>query len=147
MYKILAIVKFNQGEALILDKPVEIKYEKDGDLLYGTCQHGVFTNSYVYDRPSKGWEAFGGREFDIPMVDGSVIEASGQWWCGGQSEFSEKIGANLIFVTANSVENLKRCYVYFDYSAIESKYKKLRETYSGEVLDYYGAAEELVKNH
>lgn len=136
-YKIEAVVKFNDGEALVLNEQPVIKYEKYGNYLFGLDQYGIFAGSYCYDSPSSSWVAFAGRKFQIPMVDGSFIEAHGQWWDGGESAFSETLGSKIINVTACTKQELENCYVFCGYKAVETEYEKLRNTYTGKVFGYW----------
>lgn len=46
-----------------------------------------FFSFFKYDRPSKAFQAFAGREFEIPMTDGSAIKAVGQWWDGTPHDY------------------------------------------------------------
>ncbi|HDZ27756.1 hypothetical protein LCGC14_1413340 [marine sediment metagenome] len=137
MYKIEAVVKFNQHEALVLNESPEITYERYGNALLGLDKYGIFCNSYEYETPSKGWEAFAGRKFDIHMADGTVEKAYGQWWDGGTQIFIATLGCSIINVTANEIERLKRCFVFTGYRAVEEEYDKLRETYTGKVYEYW----------
>ena len=107
-YKVLAVVKFNQDEALVLDKEPVIKYENHEKYLFGLDEYGVFANSYYYDTPSTHFQAFAGRKFKIPMTDGTFIDAYGQWWDGGSKAFSEALGVNLLHVTYKTIDALKK---------------------------------------
>jgi len=141
MYEVLAVVKFNDREALVLNEKPKITYEKcsHGSIraLLGIDQHMIFVNSYYYDEPDSKWQAFGGRKFNIPMHDGTFIKAKGQWWSGGQKLFSMKIGENIIPATVGTLKQLKNCYVFTGYSAIENEYLKLRKTYNGKIWEYW----------
>ncbi|MBO1003150.1 hypothetical protein [Pseudogracilibacillus auburnensis] len=136
MNTLLALVKFNDRVALVLKKPLKFTYEKHGDLLIGTDNLGVFVNIFLYRRPVGKWKAFGGREFDIPMKDGSVIKATGQWWDGGLSRAEEILGQEIVNVTAEDIESLKSCYVYCGIYAFKDKYEELIKGYKGEVYGY-----------
>jgi hypothetical protein len=137
MYKIEAVVKFNDGEALVLNENPIIKYENHGKFLFGVDQYGVFVNVYYYDRPSEHWQAFAGRKFNIPMVDGTFIEAHGQWWDGGSKELGEAIGSEVVLATINTRQRLEDCYVFFGARADSKEYQKLRATYTGKVYGYW----------
>lgn len=144
MYKIEAVVKFNDSEALVLSESPKILYERYGNYLFGLDEYRVFCDCYKYDRPSKDWEAFAGRKFDISMRDGTVEHAYGQWWDGGTKEFEEKLGSEIIHVTLRTKEDLKRCYVFVAYRADKSEYLKLRSQYREKVYDYW-EYEEILK--
>ena len=137
MYEIEAVVKFNDGEALVLNKYPQIKYEKHGGYLFGLDEYGIFVNVYAYERPSGSFKAFAGREFDISMVDGTFTKANGQWWDAGSDKLAEALGSKIIGVTINTKEELSKCYVFFGEKADENEYNKLRDTYSGKVYHYY----------
>ena len=137
MYKIEAVVKFNKSEALVLSEHPKILYERYGNYLFGLDEYGVFCNCYKYDSPSKGWEAFAGRKFDIPITDGTFEHAYGQWWDGGADEFAKALGSEIISVTVRTKDDLKRCYVFTGCRADKAEYSKLRGQYQGKVFDYW----------
>jgi hypothetical protein len=140
-YKIEAVVKFNSGEALVLNEKPVIKYERYGSYLFGIDQFGIFVDVYKYETPSGSFVAFAGREFDIPMVDGTFTKANGQWWDAGGDALGKALGSEIISATANTKENLEKCYVFYGYRADKEEYQKLRSTYTGKVFEYreYGA--------
>ncbi|MCP4342101.1 MAG: hypothetical protein GY799_25265 [Desulfobulbaceae bacterium] len=74
-----------------------------------TAKDGYLSRAYVYERPGKNWRAFGGRKFDIPMMDGSVKKAAGQWWDVRHHDGSVGIGVN-------TITGLEQCYVFRAYS-------------------------------
>jgi len=137
MYKIEAVVKFNNSEALVLSEHPKILYERYGNYLFGLDEYGVFCDCYKYGRPSKGWEAFAGRKFKIPMTDGSFIDAHGQWWDGGAQEFAKTLGSEIISVTIRTKAELKNCYVFCGCRADKVEYLKLRSQYTGDVFGYW----------
>jgi hypothetical protein len=53
--------------------------------------------------------AFGGREFDIPLDDGTTFHCAGDVWACGRRESDPKV----ISVGAKTLEQLKECYVFF----------------------------------
>lgn len=144
-YKIEAVVKVNNGEALVLNEYPEIKYEKYGNYLFGIDKYGIFVEVYKYENPSVGWEAFGGCKFDIPMMDGTIIKASGQWWDNGRNELGKALGSKIISVIVNIKRELKQCYVFCGLKADQEEYLKLRSTYTGEVY-YYWEYKEILKS-
>ena len=125
--KILAAVRFNKGRACVFNRSPVLKYERHGNFLIG--RDGPFVNTYSYGTPSKNWEAFAGAKFNIPMVDGSVTKAFGQWW------HSSSRGA--VSVTYSTIESLKRCYVYTGVSCDPEHLKLLVENYMSEKGFYY----------
>ncbi|MDA3939623.1 MAG: hypothetical protein PF693_09970 [Spirochaetia bacterium] len=131
--KIEAIVKFNQGEAFVLNRNPAFLYEKRGKFLFAS--DGPFFNVYEY-----GWMgmtgAFAGREFYIPMIDGGYVKATGQYWDAGSSVIAEEFGIKLAHVTFQTKEELKKCYV-FTGTNIDLEWVKIeRMKYKGCVYPY-----------
>ncbi len=137
MYKIEAIVMTNGHEAFVLSEWPKITYERHGNHLLGLDEHGVFANSYVYEKPGPTWKAFAGRKFDIPMTDGTVTKACGQWWDGGSSAFTEALGCEIISVTAREITALRQCYVFCGLRAVAEELAILRKTYTGKIYEYW----------
>ncbi|WP_342422921.1 hypothetical protein [Paenibacillus sp. FSL E2-0178] len=135
--QIEAIVTFNDGFAYVLSNPVQFTYYKQGDLIIGLDDTCTFVSCYYYSRPTMGFEAFGGREFDITLENGEVIHCNGQWWDGGYQKAEKFLGEELVRVTFEDIESLKKCYVFSGCTAIASSLSKLRETYDGEVQGYW----------
>lgn len=142
-YEVEAIVKFNDGVAYVLDKPVEFTYYKEGGLIIGIDDTCTFIQTYYYETPSYGFKAFGGREFDIVLENGDVIHCNGQWWDGGAQKAEELLGEELVHATYNDLENLKECYVFYGCVAVASNLAKLRDTYHGEIQGYWSYEAEL----
>lgn len=136
-YNVEAIVKFNDGIAYVLDKPIEFKFYKQGSLIIGLDDSCTFISCYYYDRPTPGFYAFGGRKFDIHLENGEVEHCYGQWWSGGHSKAAELLGEELVHVTYETKDELKKCYVFTGSSAIKSKLEELRQSYSGEIYGYW----------
>lgn len=93
---------------LILDKMPEFTFERHGKYLIAE-EDGFFAR-YGYESPGPSWSAFGGRKFDIPLKDGTVEHACGQWWwC------APLISANqgpITPVGIATIEKLRQCYVF-----------------------------------
>ncbi|WP_145153044.1 hypothetical protein [Paenibacillus xylanexedens] len=136
-YQVEAIVKFNQGIAFVLDNPVKYTYYKHGNLIIGLDDTCTFVRCYYYDRPTPGFEAFGGHKFDITLDDGEVIHCHGQWWDGGYDRAAELLGEKLIHASYNTAEDLRNCYVFFGSKAVENSLDQLRKTYHGDVQGYW----------
>ena len=80
MPKIIDVIihgKYKQISVVLDSMPVFL-YERKGNRL--EAEDDGFYNSYGFETPSKRWKAFAGRKFDIPLKDGTVEKAFGQWW-------------------------------------------------------------------
>ena len=101
--------KYSTQRMLVVDRMPDIVYERKrhGQWLYGH-DSGCF-GFYAYETPGPNWKAFAGRKFGIPLTDGTVIEASGQWWDPGlPAEFR-----GLVYSCAmNTIDALSQCYVF-----------------------------------
>lgn len=137
MQKILAVVKFNQGEAFVLSEPVSLTWESHANKTTLLGRDGHFIDCLFYDSPSKGFYAFGGRKFDITLKDGEVINCYGQYWSGISKKAIEVIGEPIVSVTACFIGDLKRCYVFSGFSGTRAGIAKLRSEYKGIVYPYY----------
>jgi len=95
---------------IVVDELPDLKYQrmsKDGkQVLF--AEDGIFSAMFYYQAPSKGWEAFAGRKFDIQMIDGTVEKAFGQWWHGNSSN-------DVISVGIGTPEGLGKCNVFCGY--------------------------------
>lgn len=98
------IITKNNQFFLILDKNPEFKYTKKEKIL--SAYDNGFYSEYLYIPFSSG--AFAGRKFEIPMSDGTIIKASGQYW--------DNWNINCIFPTTsigyNTIEELQKIYVF-----------------------------------
>lgn len=147
--KIIAVVKFNNGEAFVLDKipePIHIKY--GSDTIIG--KRGCFYTCYGYEECSGGWEAFAGREFDLNLSDGTVEHCYGQWWDMVTGRAKKELEINnedkvLVNVTANDIDELTECYVYYGFRAIASEVVELRKQYTGKVYGCREYEDEVIK--
>lgn len=92
---------------LVVDRMPEFTYERRGSGLLIGHDSGFF-KFYGYGRPGPTWRAFGGEKFQIPMADGSVIEADGQWWDVCPNDFSELTYGPGV----NTVDELAQCHVF-----------------------------------
>lgn len=92
---------------LVVSRMPEFTYERRGrELLIG--HDSGFFSFYGYEKPGPTWRAFGGAKFQIPMADGSVIEADGQWWDVCPRDFSELTYGHGV----NTIAELANCYVF-----------------------------------
>ena len=126
-FKILSAVTFNKGEAYVLNRAPTFKYAREGNNLIG--RDGPFVDLYYHEKPTKRFEAFAGREFDIPMLDGTVVRASGQWWRGHVKDAPS--------ITYNTNEGLLNCYVYYGAQVDADALSSLRDEYTGFVYPYH----------
>lgn len=131
--KIIDIVKFNDHIGLVVDEIPQIVYEEYGKFLIGSDDKGVLFNCLVYERPIGVFKAFGGREFDLPMKDGSVTHCYGQYWHDTFNNASKVLGFKLASITIQTLDDLKKCYVFVGYQA---KYET-----------YYKAVSDFLNNH
>jgi len=90
----------------VLDRMPSFIYERKGNYLIG--EDSGFFNFYGYETPFGRFKAFADRKFDIPMKDGSVIQANGQWWDAIPPDYS----GLLVRVGVGTVEKLNDCNVF-----------------------------------
>lgn len=111
MTKIIDVIehKYKYGIQIevVVDEPPKIIYERVDDLLIG--EHDGFFRFYKYERPSKNWQAFAGREFEIPLVNGGIEKAYGQWWDHFPSDYRGLVYS----LGVASVNQLARCNLFY----------------------------------
>ena len=78
--------KYGTQQYLVLNREPVFLYERKCDWLI--AEDCGFFDFYHYKRPSGSFYAFAGRKFDIPLKDGSVEKAYGQWWHGIPSDYN-----------------------------------------------------------
>ncbi len=100
--------KYATQRMLVVDRMPSLIYERRSRQLLVGHDSGCF-GFYEYETPGPTWKAFGGRKFEIPMVDGSVIAAFGQWWDPGvPADFR-----GLVYSYGMStIADLSRCHVF-----------------------------------
>ncbi|EPZ2459386.1 hypothetical protein ACXLRS_004661 [Citrobacter youngae] len=126
--KVVAVVQFNSGEALVLNRPLNFIYEESGRDLIG--RDGPFKRPLLYSPASAAFKAFGGSEMTLNMQDGSQRTVKDHWWSGCLPEHRD--------VTTCDLESLKKCYVFFGGAVITSDdFQTLRESYAGCVYPYW----------
>ena len=133
--KVVALVEFNKSQALVFNRMPSYKYTIDGNLMW--AKDGPFYSCFEYDKPSKNWQAFAGRKFDLDMLDGSVTKCEGQWWDGGIGRLSEKLGFHLNSITIGTVDRLIECYVFMGTSGNIDDIHNLVSDYKGVVYPYW----------
>ena len=92
---------------VVIDRPLHFLYERRNDCLVAS-DNGWY-DCIVYERPTHNWRAFGGRRFDIPMKDGTIITATGEWWAG---RFQEYAPEEIVRVGVATIDQLNDCYVF-----------------------------------
>jgi hypothetical protein len=111
------IVADNTGQMfLILDRLPEYEYERHGFWLH--AEDSGFYNQYFYRKPTKYGKAFAGREFDIPLKNGTAEKAYGQWWSAVNEEL---IPVEIYHPAYSTIEELQHCYVFTGGGSVERK--------------------------
>lgn len=121
---VVAVVKFNAGEALVLNRTIRFVYEKVGNDFVG--KDGPFSD-FLYYSHSSG--AFAGRTLSLHMADGTVCNVKDHWWHGTPK--------GCVDAVIGDVESLRRCYVFRSGSIQKEAYQALRDTYTGCVYPYF----------
>ncbi|MEE9540517.1 MAG: hypothetical protein V3V85_03365 [Candidatus Thorarchaeota archaeon] len=98
--------KYATQVCMVLDRLPQYVYERTGEFLI--AEDEGFFSFYKYERPGPTWKAFAGREFDLPMKDGTVEHACGQWWDRTPASHSF-----LYHTGCNIVERLAECNVFY----------------------------------
>jgi hypothetical protein len=89
---------------IVVDRKPSRVYARDGNRL--TSSDDGFHDFLQIDPGTK--LAFGGREFDIELSDGSVYHATGDVWSvGAPMGFEQTVGVGI-----NTLEGLDECYVF-----------------------------------
>ena len=124
--RVVAVIKFDGGEALVLNRDLAFVYERDGKSFIGV--DGPFYDFLYYKRSSLGIKAFGGRGLTLAMADGSEVKVKDDWWHGCRQGFFE--------ATVAPVEYLAKYYVFRGVCAEPLGYEALRAGYTGPVYGY-----------
>lgn len=137
--KIIAKVKFNNEFAYVLDQDIELKYVelKDGSFV-GFDESKTFYNYYGHYSYSGGG-AFGGREFTLDMLDGTIKKIKDYWWDGLTETIKKYFRDNdieFISITVESKPSLMDCYVFCGMSANKEGFEKLLNEYTGKTYEY-----------
>lgn len=140
MNKIVDIVSMNDGHAYVIHKDFKLTYEKHGDILIGSDETGTFFDVLYYSHPvgrrEYGAYAFGGREFDLAMKDGTTTHCWGQYWSGHFKDAEKILGIEFANFPHNSIEGLKDCYVFCSGTADKSKLQSMVNTFFEENPDF-----------
>ena len=135
----IAKVRFNQLYAWVIDEPIHLQYTfyENKKFLIGLDETCTFYNVLYYERPIGNMRAFGGRSLDLQMADGSMTHCDGQYWSGKEGAASKILGVSLGYETVQSIEQLRKCYVFSGYAVNYEKFLALCMDYDGPVFDYY----------
>jgi hypothetical protein len=125
-FKVIAAVEFNDGEALVLNRPIRFVYEEVGRDFVGS--DGPFRDFLGYGTAGN-MKAFAGRELHLTMTDGSVRKVKDNWWSTWKEGYSDLVVRDL--------DALKKCYVFSSAHITQENYAALRSTYTGGVFDYW----------
>lgn len=125
--KVIAVVQFNKGEALVLNRKVSFIYEQVGNDFIGT--DGPFVNGLYYSRASGSFKAFAGSELTLKMHDGTEKKIKDHWWAGTKTGFIDAV--------VGDINSLKKCYVFGSASMRKEDYDELRSSYTGCVFPYW----------
>lgn len=133
--KIIDIVKFNNFIALVVDKMPKLTYEKKDGYLVGSDDSGLLFSCLFYQNNSK-LKAFAGREFYLPMKDGSSIHINGQYWNDEEGRCAKLLNINLGRITIAGIDELKKCFVFSGLRVNLDVYKKLVKEFLEANPDY-----------
>ena len=97
--------KYDVQTFVVLNRMPKFIYEKKGKWLIG--EDSGFYNFYYHEQPTRMFQAFGGREFDIPLKNGETIKASGQWWDGTPEEYRHLFRCGI-----ETIDGLNKCNVF-----------------------------------
>lgn len=135
--KIVEMVKSSPRIWLVFDElPEKLTYERHGALLIGSDDQGVFYDCLYYQEPHGNMRAFAGREFDLPMKDGSVTHCNGQYWYGRLEEASKVIGEEITEIAASTKEKLRECFVFSTWNISDKKLRELFREFEEAHPDY-----------
>lgn len=98
--------KYATQRFMVLNRNPVYVYERKGKWLIAE-DSGIF-NFLFYEKPSGRFYAFAGRKFEIPMKDGSIESAFGQWWDGIPGDYE----GLLYRIGCGTPENLSKCNVF-----------------------------------
>lgn len=124
---VVAVVQVNKEEALVLNRPIQFRYRKEGSDYIG--RDGPFVDVLRYERGGGRFRAFGGREITLAMEDGSTVVIKDHWWQSHRKGYAS--------IAHGDVDSLRKCYVFYGGACIApDDLKALRETYTGCVYPY-----------
>lgn len=133
---VVAVVLVNQKEALVLNRPLALTYERVGNDYIGS--DGPFRDLLYYERGGGRFVAFAGRELALLMKDGTIQEVKDHWWSGSLK--------GRVPVTIGDVKSLTDCYVFYGGCCAEpGALAELRAAYTGPVYEYWDYEKVLKK--
>lgn len=142
--KILKLVQSNYGHYYtVFDKVEEITYEKFGLDYVGSLldDKGNIVQSHFLKKQHYG-DAFGGREIELEMKDGSKQKIKDYWFDNGSYPDHGKF----VDIGAGTIESLKKCYVYYGMNINKSLFESMVNEYlKTDVLYDYKEVGEWVK--
>ncbi|MEA4919362.1 MAG: hypothetical protein VB078_00340 [Clostridiaceae bacterium] len=152
--RIVDLVEMNSHHAYVLDNEYKLTYEKHGNLLIGSDETNTFFDVLIYEYPrgrkEYGGYAFGGREFDVDMKDGTKTRCWGQYWSGGFREAEKILGITFADMPHNTIVQLQSCYVFCGGTAHKAKLEQMLNTFFAENPGYkawnYWEYEKHIKN-
>lgn len=113
---------------VVIDKPLHFRYEREGSLLVADDEGWLQAYRLEYDRHAK---AFAGREFEIPLLDGTTVKANGQWWDTLHPRHEEAT-----YVGVATLEQLEQCYVFCSGNVLTNKLERWLRTHTA-ATDYH----------
>lgn len=142
--KIVKLIKTDvSGYFAVFDIVPELTYEKIGINYIGSAvnEYGETVFSRLLKRESYGG-AFGGRELELTMKDGSTETIKDYWYDYG----SYKEHGEFMSIGGETLEGLQNCYVYTGYNINKKAFEKMVEEYlSRDKLYDYREVEEWCK--
>jgi len=124
---VVAVVKMNGSEALVLNRQIRMTYEQDGRDYIG--KDGPFSYVYKYEHGAGRFVAFAGRPVSIKMKDGEVKTLKDHWW--------HHVPSGVRSIPVCSIDELKKCYVFYTALIDDAGFKELRDQYTGDVFEYW----------
>lgn len=105
--KILAMVRFNNKWAYVFNRPTRLLYREEliDGRRYLVGRDGPLCSFLVYGRDPHS-KAFAGREFTLPMEDGSERKVKDVWWSCASPHPGH------ISITSSDQDTLRSCYVF-----------------------------------
>jgi hypothetical protein len=154
--KILAMVKFNEKIAFVLDETPSLTWFKvlskfDNPALVGTTENNEFASWLTYRYANRKYStAFAGREILLPMKDGTTFVAQHDWWDNTNITVEMWMQENNLSygsIVCQSIDNLSSCYVFNSYQVEKSFFDKMVKEYVrtyGNVVHGYHDFEEVL---